>query len=316
MKIITTEDIYRQTDEKFDIEKTVAELSALGDPGISEFSADYTEILRRNNLHDNFTASAFMRRFYLYYLFLTCENKKYNLTNITDRRGVIAKHFADCAFLPNFFDLPKDSLVADVGSGAGFPGAPLHILNESGITYIDSTDRKIMFIRRLTSLLACCEFLDFSDEKIKLVEPADETAPGEANARIRSLADAASKSEHRFISARAEEAARETAHREHYRAVISRAVAPMNVLCELCAPLLETGGVFYAMKAKNADAELAEAKRALQLLCLEVTEIRRYSLDTCDGEEPSTRTIIAMRKTGRTSTLYPRTFAKISKTPL
>lgn len=108
------------------------------------------------------------------------------------------------------------------------------------------------------------------------------------------------------VAARAEE----YGHRELFDVATSRAVARLNVLCELCLPFVKVGGCFVAMKAAATDEELHEATQAICLLGGRVDKIAPYEIDG------ARRFAIVIRKLKPTPTQYPRRFAKIKQAPL
>ncbi len=108
------------------------------------------------------------------------------------------------------------------------------------------------------------------------------------------------------VAARAEE----YPHREEFDIATSRAVARLNILCELCLPFVKVGGCFVAMKAAAADEELQEAKRAISLLGGKIERIAEYEIDG------ATRRVLVIRKCKPTPAQYPRRFAKIKQSPL
>lgn len=108
------------------------------------------------------------------------------------------------------------------------------------------------------------------------------------------------------VAARAEE----YGHRELFDVATSRAVARLNVLCELCLPFVKTGGCFVAMKAAAAEEELQEAAQAIRLLGGRVDKIAPYEIDGAQ------RFAIVIRKVKPTPPQYPRRFAKIKQAPL
>lgn len=112
------------------------------------------------------------------------------------------------------------------------------------------------------------------------------------------------------IKSRAEELARNDKHREKYDFVCARGVSRLNILLELCVPFVKTGGIFAAMKAVDTKSELDEAKNAVSVLSSEVDYIDEFSL------LGAFRTIILIKKKGKTSSLYPREYNKILKNPL
>lgn len=158
-------------------------------------------------------------------------------------------------------DLIKENdKVLDIGSGAGFPGIPLAIEKEIDLTLIDSVNKKVKFMNQAI-------------EKINL-----------QNARA--------------IHARAEDFAKD--NREKYDVVVSRAVANMTTLSELCLPFVKVGGIFIALKGPKADEELEEAKNAIKILGGKVIDIERFDLS---GNE---RANIVVKKIHPTNNKYPR----------
>lgn len=108
------------------------------------------------------------------------------------------------------------------------------------------------------------------------------------------------------VAARAEE----YAAREQFDIAVSRAVARLNVLAELCLPFVKVGGYFLAMKGAAAEEELKEAKRALSVLGGEAERIEAYEIDG------ALHRVIVVRKVRATPPAYPRRFAKIKQQPL
>ena len=112
------------------------------------------------------------------------------------------------------------------------------------------------------------------------------------------------------VHARAEEFAAE--HRETFDLAVSRAVAALPVLCELCLPLVKPGGKFLAMKSVESDAELAAAQHAIAILGGAVEAVRDYAIPGTDVRHR----LIVVEKVKKTPEKYPRMFAKIKKNPL
>lgn len=165
-------------------------------------------------------------------------NKVMNLTAITDPADVAALHFLDSAALLTLEDF-RGRTVADVGTGAGFPGLPLKIVEPSvQLTLLDALQKRVGFLESV------CRELGLTGVAC--------------------------------VHGRAEEFAGE--HREGFDIVTSRAVANLRVLSELCLPLVKTGGAFLAMKSVDSDGELREAEGAITTLGGAVESVRDYAI--------------------------------------
>ena len=160
----------------------------------------------------------------------------------------------------------------DVGTGAGFPGLPLRILVPDLQLTLLDAQQK-----RVDFLTEVCAALGFADV--------------------------------RCLHARAEECA---GLREAFDFALARAVARLNLLCELCLPYVKVGGAFLALKGPGVTEELDEAARAVKLLGAEVEEVFDYAIP---GEELR-HNIVVLRKIAPTPKQYPRRFAQMKKSPL
>ena len=199
-------------------------------------------------------------------------NKVMNLTAITEPEDVARLHLLDCAALLNITDF-RGKRVVDVGTGAGFPGMPLRILEpDFDLTLLDSLGKRIAFLQQV------CDEMGL--QRVTCVH------------------------------ARAEEFAAK--HREQYDIATSRAVAALNVLCELTLPLVKVGGRFLAMKAVDSDDEIRVAKSAVAQLGGKVEDIRDYTIPGTD----ITHRVVVIGKVKPTPDAFPRAFAKIKKAPL
>ena len=114
--------------------------------------------------------------------------------------------------------------------------------------------------------------------------------------------------EAQVVAARAEEYA--AGHREQYDVVTSRAVARLNILCELCLPYVKVGGAFLALKGAMTEEEVVEAKKAISLLGGQVKEIREFAV------ADAMHRVVVIEKIKTTPLRYPRKFAKIKQSPL
>lgn len=172
-------------------------------------------------------------------------NKNVNLTRITEPNEVIEKHYIDSIFPLTMVDVPRGTLCADIGTGAGFPSLPMKIYRpDLEFTLIDSLGK------RITYLDLACEKLGISC---------------------------------RTIHARSEEAAKKPELRDSFGFVTARAVAALNVLCEYCLPYVKKGGIFAALKGSEDETKLAE--NAVKKLGGEITDVKNYKLPSGDARQ-------------------------------
>ena len=175
-----------------------------------------------------------------YGLMLLEKNAVMNLTAITDPDEVAQLHMLDCAALLTCCDFAGKRLL-DVGTGAGFPGMVLKILEPSlSVTLLDSLNKRLEWLDQV----ACCLAL-------RDIET---------------------------VHARAEEKAADPAFREQFDIVTSRAVADLSMLCELCLPYVKVGGMMVSMKSTQSSEEIERAGRAVSILGGKLEPARDYTI--------------------------------------
>lgn len=184
-------------------------------------------------------------RFDTYAEFLVETNRVQNLTRITEPDEIVIKHFIDSLTLFTAYEVPNGASVADIGTGAGFPGVALKIARpDIKLTLIDSLGKRINFLNDL------CSKLGFTAETYHL---------------------------------RAEEAGLKPELREKFDVTTARAVARLNILCEYCLPLTKVGGAFVSMKGPTGQEEADEGVKAAELLGGKIREVKKLVLS--DGSE-------------------------------
>ena len=209
-----------------------------------------------------------------YYQILEEKNKVMNLTAISGEEDVSKLHFLDCIALTKYADLSGKKVI-DIGSGAGFPGLPLNIVAPSmKLTMLDALAKRTAFLNELT-------------EKLSVT-----------NAEA--------------VHMRAEEASLDKKMRDSYDFALSRAVARLSTLCELCMPFVKVGGKFIAMKGTDSEEEINEAKNAIKILGGKIVTVEEYIIPTTDIIHRA----VIIEKISPTPKGYPRRFAKIQKSPL
>lgn len=166
--------------------------------------------------------------------------------------------------------ISENAKVLDIGSGAGFPGIPLRIEKNFDLTLVDSVNKKVVFMNEVI-------------DKLSLENT-------------------------RAIHTRAEDYAKD--NRESFDIVVSRAVANMATLSELCLPFVRVGGIFIAMKGPKVDEELKDAENAIDILGGDLIKIDRFTLE--DNE----RANVIVKKIHPTKKKYPRGKNLPKKQPL
>ncbi len=178
-----------------------------------------------------------LKRFRVYYDLLEERNRVMNLTAVRGEDESAIKHFLDSAAPLLRFPM-AGTRVIDVGSGAGFPGLPLRILEpQMRLTLLDAQQKRVGFLQEV------CAALGFDDVSC--------------------------------LHGRAEEF---PTLREKFDYALARAVARLNLLAELCLPYVRVGGAFLALKGPGVSEELSEAAQAVRLLGAEVEDVFDYAL--------------------------------------
>lgn len=153
-------------------------------------------------------------------------NKVMNLTAVCEPKEVVIKHFVDSITIVPYVESPKCKNLADIGTGAGFPGIPLKIMRpETEVVLLDSLGKRVNFLNTVISEL-----------------------------QLKGI---------RAIHARAEDGGRDKKLREKFDCVTARAVAPMNILLEYCMPFVKKDGCFIAMKGSNEEDSYDSALKEL-----------------------------------------------------
>jgi len=184
-------------------------------------------------------------KFILYRDLLKEWNQKINITSIEEDEEIYIKHFIDSVLLLNEDNFDESKKIIDVGTGGGFPGLPLKIINVNyKLTLLDSLKKRIDFLSETTKAL------NLQDVKL--------------------------------IHGRAEDFGQNKEHRENYDICVSRAVAPLNVLSEYCIPFVKVGGYFAAYKSDNISREIADSDNAIQKLGGKIKEVKEINLPGTD----------------------------------
>ena len=180
-----------------------------------------------------------LNEFYEYMQLLLEWNEKMNLTAITDPEEVIKKHFVDSITIKKY--IKEENRLIDVGTGAGFPGIPLKIVDKSiKLTLLDSLNKRINFLNEII-------------EKLNLKEV-------------------------NTIHSRAEEYAKNKA-RESYDVAVSRAVADLPILLEYLMPYVKLNGICICMKGPKAQEELERSKKAINILGGKLEKVEKITID-------------------------------------
>ena len=201
-----------------------------------EFEKIFLEELEKINLK---IEKEEVKKFYEYMKMLIEWNKKINLTAINDEKEIIIKHFIDSLTISKYIE--NAERMVDVGTGAGFPGIPIKIINKDlEVVMVDSLNKRINFLNEVI-------------EKLELKNI-------------------------KAIHARAEDLGKDKKYREKFDVVTSRAVANMTVLVEYLLPLTKKEGKCICMKGSEIEDELENAKYAIKLLGGKVDKVEKIEI--------------------------------------
>lgn len=184
-----------------------------------------------------------LEKFYNYMNLLLDWNEKINLTAITDPEEVIIKHFIDSLTISNYIENNKQ--IADLGTGAGFPGIPLKIYrSDLKVVLVDSLNKRINFLNEVI-------------EKLNLDNITT-------------------------IHSRIEDFGKDKKYRESFDYVTARAVANLSVLSEYLIPVVKVNGQCICMKGSEIESEIDESKTAINILGGKIQKVDKFNLPETD----------------------------------
>lgn len=238
-------------------------------------SSAFSDGLASLNLHLDSRA---LDRLALYRDRISSTAKDVNITAVRDPDAIELRHLLESLVLLDAIEddnlLPEGARVIDIGSGAGLPGLPFKIARpDIDLTLLEAVGKKCAFLRDTSAALAL--------EGVTVVE------------------------------GRAEEAGRNSLHREQYDLAIARAVAPLPVLLEYALPFLKVDGCLVVTKGSAAPRELDESQAALSALRAAVDSVRPF-----EPPDLTPQTLIIVRKTGAIPDRFPRRTGVPSRRPL
>lgn len=209
-----------------------------------------------------------------YHALLTEWNARIDLTAVLEPEEMVDRHYLDSAAPLALGLIPQGARVIDVGTGAGLPGIPLCILRpDLRVTLLDAQRKRVTFLQ------AAIEALDLPAQAVHM---------------------------------RAEDAARDEAHRETYDVAVSRAVAATPTLLELTLPFVRVGGRAIAWKGPGLQAELDQARRAAHLLGGALEGVLDAPVPGRDWQH----VLLVCAKRQKTARQYPRRAGLPGKNPL
>lgn len=217
-----------------------------------------------------------LEQFQTYFQLLAEWNQRFNLTAIVDYQDVQIKHFLDSLTVSLAMTTNISEVqVMDVGSGAGLPGIPLKIvLPQIHLTLLESVGKKTAFLSHLINKLG--------------LETVD------------------------VVTGRAEEVAHLSSCREQFDVTVSRGVAGMATLAELCLPFCRIAGIFIAQKKGDIVQEMAQAERAIALLGGQLRQVKTIDIPELNDN----RHLVIVEKMSATPLYYPRRPGMPGKRPI
>ena len=203
-------------------------------------------------------------------------NSKINVISRKDIENLYLHHVLHSLGIAKMINFRNGTTVMDFGCGGGFPSLVIAILRgDVSVFAVDSVSKKVRYVSETSSLLGL-DNVTVSSERAEVIGQGEK--------------------------------------REKFDIVTARAVARLNILCELCIPLLKVGGTFISMKSQTTDEEIDEARGAIELLGGKIKDVKFYTLT--DGRETVERTLILIEKVKQTPKIYPRNNSQIAKKPL
>ena len=184
-----------------------------------------------------------LNQFYNYMNLLLEWNEKINLTAITEPEDIILKHFIDSLTISKY--IKTNGKLADVGTGAGFPGIPLKIYRpDIEVVLVDSLNKRINF---LNEVISCLELKNIYT-----------------------------------IHSRIEDFGKDVKYREKFDYVTARAVANVTVLSEYLIPIAKINGNCIYMKGNEIEEELNNGKNAINILGGKIIKVDEFTLPNTD----------------------------------
>lgn len=232
------------------------------------------KILSENNM-EKYTKENILNKLIALTEEMLSVNEYMNLTAIKEPEEIILKHYVDSLTVIPF--IPQNAKLIDIGSGAGFPAFPIAIARpDVNVTSLDSTRKKLNYIEN-TAVKLNLYNID-------------------------------------ICIGRAEEISKLPHMRESFDVAVARAVAPLQILCELSIPFIKVGGRFIAMKGVTAGDEVNSSCKATTILGSGTC--KNHFITLKHNKDVHCRHIIISDKIKQTPDNYPRNYSQITKNPL